>query len=203
MINDYQIEVVQQNQTTIRFRIKKDNQFLTFREVFELWSSNETFIKFYKNELIKMNFKAFYWEHPALKKEYLEKNYECLIEKSSILEGLPLNKNAFKDYIYNNEEVACFMNLGNTARLVVPTKKTENEIYNHFGKFIRFADENQIIAVFKCIGQTITQEIERQKVVWLSTAGLGVIWLHIRMDIRPKYYKTIAYKTPDFLETIT
>ncbi|MGB1216866.1 MAG: DUF6940 family protein [Saprospiraceae bacterium] len=30
--------------------------------------------------------------------------------------------------------------------------------------------------------------------MWLSTAGLGVYWLHIRMDNRPKYYKHKAYK---------
>jgi hypothetical protein len=26
------------------------------------------------------------------------------------------------------------------------------------------------------------------KPVWLSTAGAGVAWLHIRLDDRPKYY---------------
>jgi len=29
---------------------------------------------------------------------------------------------------------------------------------------------------------------------WLSTAGLGVYWLHLRLDSRPKYYRYQPYK---------
>ena len=31
------------------------------------------------------------------------------------------------------------------------------------------------------------------KPVWLSTAGLGVGWLHVRLDDRPKYYRHAPY----------
>ena len=30
--------------------------------------------------------------------------------------------------------------------------------------------------------------------VWLSTAGGGVAWLHVRLDDRPKYYSYAPYK---------
>ena len=30
--------------------------------------------------------------------------------------------------------------------------------------------------------------------VWLSTSGLGVYWLHVRLDSRPKYYTYEPYK---------
>jgi len=30
--------------------------------------------------------------------------------------------------------------------------------------------------------------------VWLSTAGGGVSWLHVRLDDRPKYYHHAAYR---------
>lgn len=29
--------------------------------------------------------------------------------------------------------------------------------------------------------------------VWLSTAGAGVAWLHVRLDDRPKYYSYRPY----------
>jgi hypothetical protein len=29
--------------------------------------------------------------------------------------------------------------------------------------------------------------------VWLSTAGAGVAWLHVRLDDRPKYYSHRPY----------
>ena len=30
--------------------------------------------------------------------------------------------------------------------------------------------------------------------VWLSTAGMGIAWLHIRLDDRPKYYGYREYR---------
>ena len=31
--------------------------------------------------------------------------------------------------------------------------------------------------------------------VWVSTAGMGVSWLHVRFDSRPKYYRWGEYTT--------
>lgn len=31
--------------------------------------------------------------------------------------------------------------------------------------------------------------------VWISTSGLGVPWLHVRIDDRPKYYQHAPYRT--------
>ena len=30
--------------------------------------------------------------------------------------------------------------------------------------------------------------------IWLSTSGLGVYWLHVRLDTRPKYYQYAPYR---------
>ena len=30
--------------------------------------------------------------------------------------------------------------------------------------------------------------------IWLSTAGMGVPWLHVRLDSRPKYYAFGPYR---------
>jgi uncharacterized protein DUF6940 len=29
---------------------------------------------------------------------------------------------------------------------------------------------------------------------WVSTAGMGVPWLHVRLDTRPTYYRHAAYR---------
>ncbi len=34
------------------------------------------------------------------------------------------------------------------------------------------------------------------KPVWLSTAGAGVSWLHVRLDDKPKYYGHAPYRIP-------
>lgn len=33
------------------------------------------------------------------------------------------------------------------------------------------------------------------KPVWLSTAGAGVPWLHVRLDDHPKYYGYALYRS--------
>ena len=30
--------------------------------------------------------------------------------------------------------------------------------------------------------------------LWVSTSGLGVYWLHVRLDSYPKYYQHAPYK---------
>lgn len=196
---NYTVEIIAKNEDKIRFKIKNEEHFLTFNEVFNLWESNPNFIQFYVSELRNMGLDAFYWEHPALKTIFLENNYECIIQRSIPLETKEINENAFSDYIYKNEQVVDFMNLGKNARLVIPTKQSEKSIYNHLGKFINYATEEQIIAVFQRVGQKIKEEIEKKETIWLNTAGLGIIWLHIRLDTKPKYYKTKQYKDEVFL----
>lgn len=199
MTKKYSTGLIDQSENTVRFCLKKNEHYLSFAEVFELWKTDASFVKFYKEELLKLNFQAFYWEHPALKTAFLEKPYECILQRSRPLEHLSINETAFQSHLFLKEKVADFRNLGKDARLVIPTKKTDQEIYNHFGKFLRLAEEEQVIEFFQRVGKIIIEEIGQQESIWLNTAGLGVIWLHIRMDTRPKYYKTGSYKDPEFL----
>lgn len=186
---NYTVEIIAKNEKNSCFKIKDEDIYLTFNQVFNLWKTNPIFIQFYVYNLRNMGLDAFYWEHPALKTIFLEKEYECVVQRSSSLETKEINENAFSDYIYENEQVVDFMNLGKNARLVVPTKQSEKAIYNHLGKFIKHATDEQIIAVFQHVGQKVKEEIESKETIWLNTAGLGIIWLHIRMDTKPKYYK--------------
>ncbi|WP_291721579.1 DUF6940 family protein [Bernardetia sp.] len=199
---NYKVEMVEQSEQIKRFYLLKNESYLTFNEVFELWQADDNFITFYINTLINFDYKAFHWEHPCLEEPFLDKKYECTITKSKRLEAASVNEEAFKEHIYTNECVIDFMNLGKNARLIIPSKKTDKEVYNHLGKFIRAAPKEQIMEVFKRTGKLVTKEIKENGKIWLNTAGLGVIWLHIRLDTKPKYYKTRKYKDPNFLNTI-
>lgn len=201
-MNPYTIDTIAETEESVRFRIQHQSQYLSFAEVFDLWASDEDFIRFYVSSVRAIGYPAIYWEHPALTQAYLHKQYECIVMKSKTLPYLPVNEEAFSAHIHQPAAVVDFMNLGKNARLVVPTKQSDEEIYNHLGRFLRGATDKQIIALFRRIGNTIRAEIERQGTIWLNTAGLGVIWLHVRMDTRPKYYKTASYKQPDFLEKV-
>ena len=196
---NYKVRIVEQSKQVKRFYLLKDENYLTFNEVFELWQADDNFITFYINTLINFDYKAFHWEHPCLEEDLLDKKYECTITKSKRLETASINEEPFKEHIYTNESVIDFMNLGKNARLIIPSKKTDKEVYNHLGKFIRTAPKEQIMEVFKRTGKLVTKEIKENGKIWFNTAGLGVIWLHIRLDTKPKYYKTKKYKDPNFL----
>ena len=196
----YSIKIIGQNDTAIRLKVLKNDRLISFQEVFKLWENDSEFIDFYVQSLKDFTFKAFFWEHPGLTKQTLDKPYECVLQKSSRLDSQTLNEEAFADYLDTENAAEDFLNLGKNARLVIPTKQSKAEIYKHFGSFIFNAEALQIQAFFNKVGAVVQQEIENKPMIWLNTSGMGVIWLHVRMDTKPKYYKTKNYKRVDFFK---
>jgi hypothetical protein len=89
--------------------------------------------------------------------------------------------------------VVSFPNLGGDAQLVVPCPIAEKNVYTQIGSFVRNAPKQQLTHFWKRTGSEMLSAIT-EKPRWLSTSGLGVYWLHVRIDSVPKYYQTDAYK---------
>ena len=53
--------------------------------------------------------------------------------------------------------------------------------------------KEQVRALWRVTAQEMLRSIG-ERPVWLSTAGGGVAWLHIRLDSRPKYYSFEPYR---------
>lgn len=91
--------------------------------------------------------------------------------------------------------VASFPNMGGDAILVVPKPQVGRVGYGHLGTFLRAAPEKQQHALLETLGRAVEVCLRRPgSRLWISTAGLGVPWLHIRLDSRPKYYKHQPYR---------
>jgi hypothetical protein len=58
---------------------------------------------------------------------------------------------------------------------------------------VRGAPESQKHALWALVGKMMEQRMGSSP-VWLSTAGAGVPWLHVRLDERPKYYGFGPYR---------
>jgi len=43
------------------------------------------------------------------------------------------------------------------------------------------------------VGAALERQLGAQP-VWLNTSGLGIYWLHIRLDSSPKYYTHAPYR---------
>lgn len=91
-------------------------------------------------------------------------------------------------------DVACFPNLGGDALLVVPVQRTQVGAYAHLASFVRSAPSLQVDRFLSVLGTAIAERIGDAP-LWVSTAGLGVSWLHVRLDTRPKYYRHDPYRT--------
>ena len=103
---------------------------------------------------------------------------------------------AFQDYFNSDIDgngVVSFPNLGGDAVLVVPCPHTDEAAYTHLANFIRMAPDEQVDAFWEKVGDAIS-DLVADRPRWLSTAGFGVFWLHVRLDTRPKYYKHHPYK---------
>lgn len=139
-------------------------------------------------------FHAFRWECPPLHRAQSRITaFECtLIDAPELVR--PADASAFGDYFHasRGETVTAFANLGGDAQLVVPLPLGEDAAYPHLAAFVRSAPESQRDAFWQHLGRCV-QRARKDAPLWVSTAGDGVPWLHVRLDQRPKYYRTPAY----------
>ena len=135
---------------------------------------------------------AFFWELPPVNKHSIENPFAFVAIKSDLLAGIQGDVNSFRDKITGHQSVFCFKNLGGDATLVVPCPE-ETKQYPHLAAFSRTASPQQADLFWKVVAESIESLIDKQP-VWISTAGLGVPWLHLRIDSKPKYYRYSAFR---------
>jgi hypothetical protein len=170
---------------------------MTFGEVITGWRYSAPFRTFFLAELVRARHPAIYWEMPPIESGGLARDYECVVLEGAALERVRADPGAFLGKLEEaRTQVAAFDNLGGDAVLVVPRPVAEVPGgYGHLGAFLRAAPEGQRHDLLITLGTAIEDRLrDDARPLWVSTAGLGVPWLHIRLDTRPKYYKHTAYR---------
>ncbi|MBI1348116.1 hypothetical protein GC163_17720 [bacterium] len=157
------------------------------------WQSNSAFRSFFNQLLASQPYLAFRWETPGVTAVTLTRPFECVVLDAPTLER-PADFSSFAEaFPTHHTDVAEFPNLGGDAILVVPAQQTAATAYGHLAAFVRHAPPSQQEALWQRVGEVLSRRIGT-KPVWLSTAGDGVPWLHVRFDDRPKYYGYRAYR---------
>ena len=137
-------------------------------------------------------YSAFRWETPPVTEGTLSQPFECVVLSSPSL-ARPPDREAFADHFDNSErDIAVFPNLGRDAIMVVPRPVADASAYGHLAAFVRLAPDFQRDELWRSVGEAMAARVGA-KPVWLSTAGAGVSWLHVRLDDRPKYYGYAPY----------
>lgn len=181
-----------------KFHILEHGERLRYLDVMGLWRSDKTFRAFFMSLLAEAPYPAYFWETPAVTATSLEQPFEFVLVDSPGLAAVKPDPSAFGQYFESaasNEEVVAFPNLGNDAYLIAPCPRAPLSAYPHLAAFIREAPERQKHALWQGVGKALERRLDGRP-LWLSTAGLGVYWLHLRLDSRPKYYSFQSYRKP-------
>jgi len=169
---------------------------LRYADVIRLWRNDSKFRDFYCSILRGSAFNAFFWENPPVALSNIKQAYEFVLVNSSQLSRVSADSSPFQDKFNPTSEdqtVLTFGNLRHDSELIVPCPVAPHRIYTHFASFVRNAPKEQIHDLFISLANALGERISN-KPTWVSTSGLGVYWLHIRLDARPKYYTYQPYR---------
>ena len=175
-------------------QLLKHDRTLSYGEVIGLWKGDRDFRLFFCQTLRHIPFAAYRWETPAISLDRLEQEFEFTAIASPDLER-PSQRQYFEPYFQDQtDSIVSFKNLGGDAELLVPLPQVADDSYGHLGKFMNQAPQAQQEALWQQVGILLQSRVSVRP-LWLSTAGGGVAWLHIRLDQRPKYYRYQPYVT--------
>ena len=193
---------------TRKFFARENGNNLSYQRALDLIRDDTVFREAFLGVLRKAtpSYRAYFFETPPTTSDVVrEQEFEFVLAEAKALAGVPADLDSFSEYFDDcgKSTVVAFDNLGGDARLVAPCPPPppgDNDDgvnkYAHLASFVREAPDAQVEEfLVKTAGEMIsTLEKRPKRKVWLSTSGLGVYWLHVRMDSRPKYYTYAPYK---------
>lgn len=102
----------------------------------------------------------------------------------------------------DSNQVEMFYSSSQKVVIVTPCQNGRADDYAHLAAFLRRAPRAQVRELWRKLGQGVESALslpgsgsgERGRPLWVSTNGLGVPWLHIRLDTSPKYYNHALWR---------
>jgi hypothetical protein len=173
---------------------------MTFSQVMSLWRNDESFVSEWVAQLAAIPFNAYCFETPPLTKAIVNNSFECVFIESPALAQLEADSRPFHEHFRASAASVAFPSLGKDALLVAPCPVSDSTCYTHLACFLRSATREEARQLWREVAQRLEDRLADAP-LWLSTAGLGVSWLHVRLDTRPKYYRHRVYASPQYWAT--
>ena len=176
------------------FRPLLDGEPIPYRDFLARWQHAPEFVAFFRRQLATAPFPAFRWETPPITTQTVGRPFEYTLTDAPELLGAPFS-GPFQAHLppRGSGRAAAFTSLGGDAILVVPAEPEAGPSYPHLAAFARSAPEAAQHILWAEVGAQATARLGEDP-VWISTAGAGVAWLHVRLDDRPKYYRHAEYR---------
>lgn len=143
-------------------------------------------------------FEALFFEMPPLVRSRLDAPAELVLVDAPLLLRMQPDQDAFDEHLDGpGPRLRVFDNLSGDARLVAPCQDGPAESYVHLASFCRHAPPSQRDQLWQTVAEAALDRVhQRAAPLWVSTSGLGIGWLHVRLDSRPKYYSHRPYRDP-------
>jgi len=169
---------------------------VSFGAYLKLLEEDQEFASWFTNLLAGADYEAFFWEHPPLSDANIDSGVEFVLLDSPALARLSPNPEPFRSHFERDREgeIVSFRSLGGDAVLLAPRPSGSPQACVHLAAFVRQAAQSLIESLWRETGRAVRENLSERK-LWLSTSGLGVSWLHIRLDSYPKYYQHRPYAT--------
>ena len=181
----------------LQFRLLHGDEPLLWSDVIHRWQNDDQFRSFFGSLLADAPFPAYFWEAPPITRTGIDRDFEFVLVDAPQLVDVRVDEHAFAEHFASGEvgtSVIEFSNLGGDASLVVPCPLGTLSAYSQISTFARRAPMHQQHQLWKRVGATLERQLGADP-VWLSTSGLGIFWLHIRLDSTPKYYTHQPYRS--------
>ena len=144
-----------------------------------------------REALLGLPMKAFLWETPPVDEDNLDAvAFEFTALPEPALDR-PADGGSFVGH-FGDAATATFDSLRGDSTLVAPTPRP-GEDAAHLGSFVHTAGESRWLDLMQAVAAA-DERVRPAGRRWLSTSGLGVPWLHVRLDPRPKYYRHGPYR---------
>ncbi len=190
----WSLDAAQPDAVTLRWgAIAAPSGRLSRADVAAAWVSDARFRTFWIGALRTVPFAAYCWECPPVHARSLREPFECVFVSSPSLARMTQDPAAFAEHFEPGRDVAAFGNLGGDAWLIAPAPQGSDADFAHLAAFTATASPARQDALWTAVGVALQARVGARP-LWLSTAGHGVAWLHVRLDSRPKYYRHAAYR---------
>lgn len=192
----------------------KGSEGITYSRFIELLSKDDFSEKF-SQSIARSGFESLRFETPVLCKKTIHKPFQFALVNSPALARRTANPSMFMEKFLERKNatveasvnrVQSFWNLSNRSRLISPVpsnltneRNQKQEDFGHLAGFLRNATIDRTRNLWKLVGKELLVLELSNNQYWLSTAGGGVPWLHVRIDPEPKYYQFHPYKSKNGL----
>lgn len=164
----------------------------------EFWTrmQNSIFVLQFKEHLKKAasSFSAIFLEFPLYEPQNTL-SY-TIVDASQDFQDSVQDEASFSTHleqaVHEERFAISFPNLSKDTMLFIPAKLNSDIQYTHLKSFIETGDNTQIVELFRGVASYMLSLGPNPKPTYVSTHGLGVYYLHVRVCDKPKYYLTLS-----------